>query len=121
MVCFTALLGVLIAILWLIGVFVKKRVAKPPETDSSLSRMGGTVLGLLEGAFVISIIIMIINFYPVDSDAKSPAESPFEHTLSYKVVGQMAPSIESLIARPVSHLKNATNGAETDKTKSDNL
>ena len=113
MICFTALFCALIVMVWLISVFVKKRVAKPPEVESSLSRIGGTVLGLIEGALIVSIIIMVVNFYPVEDGA----ETPLGHTLSYKVLRNLAPGMESIVSRPLKHLKETADGTKADESE----
>ena len=114
-ICFTVLFIVIMVMVWLISVFVKKRIAKPSEIDSSLSRIGGIILGLLEGALIVSIIIMVVNFYPVENDA----ETPLEHTLSYKVMRHIAPGMEYMVSGPFSRLKEAANSAKTDESESD--
>ena len=114
MFCFTALFVVLIVVVWLISVFVKKRVAKPPEVDSNLSRLGGIVLGLMEGVLIVSIIIMVVNFYPVEDDA----ETPLGHTLSYKVLRNIAPGMESIISGPFERLKESADRTKTDEPES---
>ena len=114
-ICFTVFFSVIIVMVWFISVFVKKRIAKPSEIDSSLSRIGGIILGLLEGALIVSIIMMVVNFYPVENEA----ETPLGNTLSYKVMRHIAPGVESIVSGPFSRLKNAANGAKTDESESD--
>ena len=113
-VSFTSLFCMLAIIVWLTGVLVRKRIANPPQTDNTLSRIGGIVLGVLESVLLMSIIIMAIDFYP----AENKARSPLEDTLSYKVIKNIAPSIESFTTGPIERLKDIS-GGETDESKSD--
>ena len=114
-VCFTTLFTALLVIMWATGVFLKKRVSREPESDGGLNRIGGGVLGLLEGVLLLSIVIMDINFYSVPDNSKSPLEG----SASYKVIKQIAPGIESFTVGPISRLKDISDGAEPDESEPD--
>jgi uncharacterized membrane protein required for colicin V production len=101
MICFGIIFVVCIVVVWLISVFVKKRVAKPSQTTSGLSKIGGWILGLLEGVLIISIVIMAISFYHKPEDDKPLLED----TLSYRVLKFVAPSMETFGTGPIARLK----------------
>ncbi|MFC1716262.1 CvpA family protein [Candidatus Poribacteria bacterium] len=109
-ICFTILFVAFLVTMWTTGVFLKKRISKETDSDSGLSRIGGGVLGLLEGVLLISIAIMDINFYTVPDGAKSPLED----AVTYKVIKQVAPGIEYFTISPISRLKDISDGATAD-------
>lgn len=112
---FAILFLALVSIIWTIGIFLKKRISKEFNPDSDLSKIGGCVLGLLEGVLIISIGIMDINFYPVPEGAKSPLES----AVSYKVIEQVAPGIEHFTISPFSRLREIPDVSKPDESESD--
>ena len=110
MICFTVIFGVLLFIIWITGRLLRRKSVEPPEPSSSLDKVGGTVLGLLEGLLLVSIISMDINFYPAPKNARSPLED----AVSYKVIKHIAPSIRDFTIMPFSALKNPPDKSETD-------
>jgi len=110
MICFASLLFLLLTLVWLIRIFIKGRISKVPDTENNLSKLGGAALGLLEGILVISIIIMVINFYPTSDDT----ESPLKDTVSYKIIKRIAPGIESLATGPIKRLKDISDGSPSN-------
>jgi uncharacterized membrane protein required for colicin V production len=108
-ISFVIVFGVVLTIIWIAGAILIKRIAKPPQTSSSLNKIGGTVLGLVEGIFIVSVIIMCIDFYPAHNDARSPMED----AISYKFIKYIAPSIKDFTMNPVSRLRNIANGSKS--------
>jgi len=108
MICFTAIFAIFLGIIWVV-VFILKKVSKPPETSSSLSKIGGTILGIAEGVLIVSIIIMGISFY-------SPPiiQSPLENAVSYRVIKQIAPGIKDFTVAHIPSLKEETDVSESD-------
>lgn len=114
---FSVIFIVLITIIWVVGSLLRKKIARPSETSSSLSRIGGGFLGLLESILLISIIIMDINFYPASNGGKSPLED----TMSYKVIQQIAPSIEYFTIGPISRIKDISDISESEESEDEEL
>jgi len=110
MLCFTVILAVLFSAVWAAEVILRKKISQTTKAGSILSKVGGVTLGLLEGILLISIMIMAVEFYPSSDGAKYP----FEGAASYKVIKQVAPSIKEYTVRPVSMLKDISNGSEPD-------
>ena len=113
MLCFTIILGVLFASVWATEIILRKKMTQTTKAGSVLSKVGGVTLGLLEGTLLISIMIMTVEFYPAPDEAKYP----FEGASSYNVIKQVAPSIKDYTVRPVSMLKDISNGSESDDTE----
>ena len=114
-ICFTTFFIAFLVTIWATSVFLKKRISREYVSDSGLSRIGGGVLGLLEGVLLISIAIMDINFYTVPDGAKSPLED----ALTYKVIKHVAPGIEDFTISPISHLKDISDGTTADEPEPD--
>ena len=106
MACFIAIFGIVLTAIWVVGSILIKRMANPPKTSSSLDKIGGIVLGFVEGILIVSLIIMIIDFHPTPK-----AHSPLENAVSYKIIKNIAPSIKDFTMRPISRLKH--NSAES--------
>ena len=102
-ICFTTLFVALLVTMWAAGVFLRRRVAKDPDASNGLSRAGGGILGLLESILIISIIIMVVNFYPIPEGTKFPLEG----AISYKIIKYIAPGIETFTIGPISRIKDA--------------
>lgn len=110
MLCFTVILAILFSAVWATEVILRKKMSQTTKAGNVLSKVGGVTLGLLEGTLLISIMIMTVEFYPTPEGAKYP----FEGASSYKVIKQVAPSIKEYTVRPVSMLKDISNGSESD-------
>jgi uncharacterized membrane protein required for colicin V production len=108
MICFTVIFAIFLAMIWVL-VFTVKKVSKPPETSSSLSRIGGAILGVAQGTLIVSIIIMGISFY-------SPPiiQSSLENAISYRVIKQVAPGIKDFTVERIPSLKEEADVSESD-------
>ncbi len=113
MLCFTVILAVLFSAVWAAEIILRKKISQTTKAGSILSKVGGVTLGLLEGILLMSIMIMAVEFYPSSEGAKYP----FEDAASYKVIKQIAPSIKEYTVRPVSMLKDMSDGSELDDTE----
>jgi len=99
MICFTTIFAASLAIIWALGSVVKK-FSKGPETSSILSKIGGTVLGLVEGILIVSIVIMDIGFYfPPET------QSSLEGAVFYNTVKHIAPAIKEFTVGHISRLE----------------
>ena len=110
MICFMTVFGVLALTLWIAEHMIRKRMWEPPETSNSLNKVGGIILGLLEGILIMSIITMGIEIYDVPDNARSPLED----AASYKAIKPVAPSIRDFTLGPLSHLRKTGNSSEAD-------
>jgi len=108
MICFTAIFVIFLAIIW-VAAFILKRVSNPPETSSSLSKIGGTILGIAQGILIVSIAIMGISFYPPPE-----IQSPLEKAISYRVIKNIAPSIKDFTVRYIPRAKELPDESESD-------
>ena len=115
MLCFTAILAVFISAIWAAEIMLRKKLSQTEKASSVLSKVGGVTLGLLEGILIISIMIMDVEFYPTPEGAKYP----FEGAASYKVIKQVAPSIKDFTVKPVSMLKDISDGSEVEDLEED--
>ena len=109
MICFTGIFAIFWAIIWVVALILKK-ISTPLQTSSYLSKIGGTILGLVEGTLVVSIVIMGISFYSLPE-----IQSPLENAISYRMVKQVAPGIKDFTVGHIPRLK------KTDALESDNL
>ena len=117
-VCFATLFGAILSAMWTTEIVLKRRISKVSDPNSGLNKMGGCVLGLLEGILIISIAIMGINFYPIPDGAKPPLED----AISYELIKQVAPGIEYFTLSPFSRLKDISERLESDdELESDEL
>ncbi len=108
MICFIIVFGIILFIIWLVGAILSKRISKP-QTSSGLDKVGGAILGLVEGVLIVSIIIMFIDFYPTPK-----ARSPLEDAISYKAIKNIAPGIKDLTMRPISRIKHTDKKSKSD-------
>ena len=99
------------AVIWAIEIILRKKLSHDAKASSALSKIGGVTLGLLEGILIISILIMAVEFYPTPKGAKYP----FEGAVSYKAIKQVAPSIKDFTVKPVSVLKDMSDGKEPEE------
>lgn len=111
MLCFVFIFVILVAATWATEILLRKKLSHDAKASSSLSKVGGVTLGLLEGILIISILIMAVEFYPTPEGAKYP----FEGAISYKVIKQIAPSIKDFTVKPVSVLKEMSNGTKPEE------
>ena len=110
MLCFVVIFVVFVAAIWVIEIILRKKLSQAEKTSSVLSKTGGVTLGLLEGILIISIMIMAVEFYPTPEGAKYP----FEGAVSYKFIKQIAPGIKDFTVRPVSALKDISDGSKPE-------
>ena len=115
MLCFTVILIIFVVAMWAVEIILRKKITQDEQTGSVLSKVGGVTLGLLEGILLISIMIMDVGFYPTPEGVKYP----FEDAVSYKVIKQVAPSIKDFTVKPVSMLKDISDGTEIENTEED--
>jgi uncharacterized membrane protein required for colicin V production len=115
MLCFSVILIIFLVAMWAVEIILRKKITPDEKTGSVLSKVGGVTLGLLEGILLISIMIMDVEFYPTPEGAKYP----FEGAVSYKVIKQVAPSIKDFTVKPVSMLKDISDGTEIDDMEED--
>lgn len=108
-ICFAAIFAIFWAVMWAVGLILKK-ISKPLQTSGSLSKIGGTILGIVEGMLIVSIVIMGISFYSAPE-----IQSPLEDSVSYRLVKQVAPGIKDFTVGRIPRLK------ETDTLESDDL
>jgi uncharacterized membrane protein required for colicin V production len=108
MFCFAFIFVILVGAIWATEIILRKKLSHDTKASSALSKVGGVTLGLLEGILIISILIMAVEFYPTPEGAKYP----FEGAVSYKAIKQVAPSIKDFTVRPVSVLKDMSDGTK---------
>jgi membrane protein required for colicin V production len=108
MICFIAVFTIFFVMVWVL-VAILKKVSKPLQTSSRLSKIGGTVLGITEGILIISIVIMVIGFYSVPE-----TQSPLESAVSYRAVKQVAPGIKHLTMELIPHPKESHSASRKD-------
>ena len=108
MVCFTVIFAIFLGIIWVV-IFILKRISKPLETSGSLSKIGGTILGIAQGVLIVSIIIMAIGLYSLPE-----IQSPLENAVSYRIIKQIAPGIKDFTVGHISSLKEESDALESD-------
>ena len=105
-ICFTIIFLALTAAIWGIGIALKD-ILKPPRTSGTLNKVGGTVIGVLEGTLLVSVVIMVLSLYfPAD------IQSALESATYYKTVKQVAPAIKEFTVGHISSLEKASREAE---------
>lgn len=112
MSCFAAVFFAVWLLTWVVRVLLKavlrKRLSKSSQTMGTmgtmgkLSKIGGVIIGILNGVLIISIFFMYIDFYPEHTRILSLFESSF----SYKVIGQVAPSIKEFTVRNIFRMES---------------
>ena len=114
MLCFTVIFVVSLIMMWAIAVVVR-RVSNSAETSGSFNKTVGAILGLLEGILILSILIMIVNLYPVPPEARAEREKSF----SYKTVRHIAPAIKDYTISPFLRIKKLAEGSKTEDKSED--
>ena len=109
--CFAIIFLLLLAATWAAEMILRRKISESPQTGERPSRIGGIILGLLQGILILSIIYMNIDFFPVSDEDSS---SHLEHAFSHKLMKHVAPDIKNFTLSPVSHLKNIFGESKPD-------